>query len=249
MYYIYHIEGVKVGCTNNPVKRIKTQQGYSDYKILAKTKNIDKACQLEFEWQDKLGYKRDLRTYKETINNFKTKKMIHVTNQTITFKKTFNNKLDGFKFPSFIEVEDYIIEVNNEIKNFLINNNFKSNHSDERYVYIQSLKNYWDVINKPKNNIDIFNDIRQWAKDRGIYEKGNPQTQYVKLMEEAGELAQAILKEDINEIKDAIGDMVVVLTNLAHLQSMKIEDCIKSAYNEIKNREGKMQNGTFVKNK
>ena len=92
MYYIYHIEGIKVGCTNNPVKRIKIQQGYSDYKILAKTKNIDEACKLEFEWQDKLGYKRDIRTYKETINNFKTKKMIHVTNQTITFKKTFNNK-------------------------------------------------------------------------------------------------------------------------------------------------------------
>ena len=68
-------------------------------------------------------------------------------------------------------------------------------------------------------------------------------------MEEAGELAQAILKEDINEIEDAIGDIVVVLTNLAHLQSMKIEDCIESAYNEIKNRKGKMQNGTFVKNK
>ena len=68
-------------------------------------------------------------------------------------------------------------------------------------------------------------------------------------MEEAGELAQAILKEDINEIEDAIGDIVVVLTNLAHLQAMKIEDCIESAYNEIKNRKGKMQNGTFVKNK
>ena len=68
-------------------------------------------------------------------------------------------------------------------------------------------------------------------------------------MEEAGELAQAILKEDSAEIEDAIGDIVVVLTNLAHLQAMKIEDCIESAYDEIKNRKGKMQNGTFVKNK
>ena len=75
MYYIYHIENLKVGCTNNPVKRIKTQQGYSNYKILAKTKCIDEASRLEFEWQDKLGYKRDIRTYKETINNFKTSKL------------------------------------------------------------------------------------------------------------------------------------------------------------------------------
>ncbi len=249
MYYIYHIEGKKVGCTNNPFKRVTQQQGYYDYKILAKTNCIDKASTLELEWQAKLGYKKDIKTYKETINNFKTKKMIHVTNQTITFKKTFNNKLDGFKFPSFIEVEDYIIEVNSEIKDFLINNNFKSKHSEERYVYIQSLKNFWDVVSKPKNNIQIFNNIRQWAQDRGIYDKGNSHTQYVKLMEEAGELAQAILKEDSAEIEDAIGDIVVVLTNLAHLQAMKIEDCIESAYDEIKNRKGKMQNGTFVKNK
>jgi NTP pyrophosphatase (non-canonical NTP hydrolase) len=67
-------------------------------------------------------------------------------------------------------------------------------------------------------------------------------------MEEAGELGKAILKEDQEEFVDAIGDMVVVLTNLAHLGGVSIEECIDSAYNEIKNRKGKMSNGTFVKN-
>jgi NTP pyrophosphatase (non-canonical NTP hydrolase) len=67
-------------------------------------------------------------------------------------------------------------------------------------------------------------------------------------MEEAGELAQALLKNDRPEIKDAIGDMVVVLTNLAHLENFAIEDCVESAYIEIVNRKGKMVNGTFVKN-
>ncbi|MCP4324016.1 MAG: hypothetical protein GY787_19585 [Alteromonadales bacterium] len=86
-----------------------------------------------------------------------------------------------------------------------------------------------------------------WAKDRGLYDKGNPHTQYVKLQEEAGELAQAILKQDKPEILDAIGDMVVVLTNLAHLEGFTIEDCIDSAYTEIAMRKGKMLNGTFVK--
>jgi NTP pyrophosphatase (non-canonical NTP hydrolase) len=66
-------------------------------------------------------------------------------------------------------------------------------------------------------------------------------------MEEAGELAQALLKNDRYEVKDAIGDMVVVLTNLAVLEGMEIENCIDSAYNEIANRKGKMENGTFVK--
>ena len=86
-----------------------------------------------------------------------------------------------------------------------------------------------------------------WAKDRGLYDKGNSHTQYVKLQEEAGELAQAILKQDKPEIIDAIGDMVVVLTNLAHLEGFTIEDCIDAAYTEIATRKGKMLNGTFVK--
>ena len=96
--------------------------------------------------------------------------------------------------------------------------------------------------------MDIFNLIRKWAEVRGIYSNGDAKTQYVKLQEEAGELAKALLENDQYEIQDAIGDMVVVLTNLAELKDLKIEDCIESAYNEIKNRKGKMINNTFVKN-
>jgi len=93
-----------------------------------------------------------------------------------------------------------------------------------------------------------FQLIRDWAGQRGLYSKGDTKTQFCKLMEEAGELAQALLKNDRPEIKDAIGDMVVVLTNLAHLENFAIEDCVESAYIEIVNRKGKMVNGTFVKN-
>ena len=93
----------------------------------------------------------------------------------------------------------------------------------------------------------IFDLIRYWANERGIYEKGNPHTQYVKLQEEAGELAKALLNNDKAEVIDAIGDMVVVLTNLAHLQGVHIETCIAEAYKVISKRKGKMINGTFVK--
>ncbi len=92
-----------------------------------------------------------------------------------------------------------------------------------------------------------FDSIRKWAEDRGIYAKGDKKTQYAKLMEESGELARAILKEDRDEFVDAIGDMVVVLTNLAHLGGTSIENCIDSAYDVISERKGKMKNGTFVK--
>ena len=95
----------------------------------------------------------------------------------------------------------------------------------------------------------MFDAIRAWAKERGLYDKGDTKTQYLKLMEEAGELGRAILKSDQPEIEDAIGDMVVVLTNLAHLAGTSIEECTNGAYSVISKRTGKMVNGTFVKDK
>jgi len=92
-----------------------------------------------------------------------------------------------------------------------------------------------------------FDLIRTWARERGLYDKGDTKTQFCKLMEEAGELGRAVLKNDDKEFVDAIGDMVVVLTNLAHLGGTSIEYCIDSAYHEIKDRKGGMKNGTFVK--
>ena len=92
-----------------------------------------------------------------------------------------------------------------------------------------------------------FQSIRDWANQRGIYEKGDKKTQFLKLQEEVGELAKAILKNDEEEFIDAIGDCVVVLTNLAALGGINIEDCINSAYNIISKRKGSMINGTFVK--
>jgi len=92
-----------------------------------------------------------------------------------------------------------------------------------------------------------FDLIREWADERGLYENGDPKTQALKLVEEVGEIARAVLKDDTNEIIDGIGDAVVVLTNLAELIGMPIEACIDEAYDVISKRTGKMVNGTFVK--
>jgi NTP pyrophosphatase (non-canonical NTP hydrolase) len=92
-----------------------------------------------------------------------------------------------------------------------------------------------------------FDLIRTWANDRGLYDGGDPKTQALKLVEEVGETCRAILKEDYVEITDGIGDCVVVLTNLAELHGVTIEECIDAAYREISTRTGKMVNGTFVK--
>ena len=92
-----------------------------------------------------------------------------------------------------------------------------------------------------------FDLIRDWADERGLYEHGDPKTQALKLVEEVGEISRAILKDDIDEVIDGIGDSVVVLTNLAELMGVSIEECIASAYGVISKRTGKMVNGTFKK--
>ena len=107
---------------------------------------------------------------------------------------------------------------------------------------------YQDQDERERLDRNRFQLIRDWADNRGLYDKGDTKTQYCKLIEEAGELGRAILKDNHVEFIDAIGDMVVVLTNMAMLGGTSIETCIDTAYNEIKNRKGKMKNGTFVKN-
>lgn len=97
-----------------------------------------------------------------------------------------------------------------------------------------------------QNNFDIFKKIRQWAEDRNL-QTGDPKGQILKLLEESGELASGLAKNNDEVIKDSIGDIIVVLTVLSLQLGISIEDCIALAYNEIKDRKGKLINGVFVK--
>ena len=93
---------------------------------------------------------------------------------------------------------------------------------------------------------DITELIKKWAIDRGI-QSGNPEAQMVKLLEEAGELASGINKNKLDLIIDSIGDVYVVLVILCMQLGLDINDCIKAAYEEIKDRRGELVNGLFVK--
>ena len=88
----------------------------------------------------------------------------------------------------------------------------------------------------------------EWALKRGIIPNGNAQTQYIKLIEEVGELGAALVRHNDEGIKDAIGDALVVLTSLSVLCGTDLNECWELAYNEIKDRTGKLlENGNFVK--
>lgn len=92
-------------------------------------------------------------------------------------------------------------------------------------------------------------NVIEWAEQRGLLKEENVLKQYSKLQEESNELLISILNKDPYEQIDAIGDCVVVLTILANQLGFDIDECFKSAYNEIKDRTGQSINGTFVKDK
>lgn len=92
-----------------------------------------------------------------------------------------------------------------------------------------------------------FTDIRNWAHERNIIHGATREKQFVKLMEEIGELANGLAKGRESEVMDGIGDAVVVLTILAEQSGFTIEDCIELAWDTIKDRKGRIVDGVFVK--
>ena len=96
----------------------------------------------------------------------------------------------------------------------------------------------------------LIQKIRQWGEDRNIIgpnAKATVKTQFEKLREEFTELEDAIADNNQHELIDAVGDCTVVLIILAELAGTSFETCLQAAYDEIKDRQGKMVNGTFEK--
>lgn len=92
--------------------------------------------------------------------------------------------------------------------------------------------------------------VRQWGADKGITgpnAKATVESQFEKLLEEVGEIRQGIMKADQHEIIDGIGDSTVVLILLAELAGVRFETCLLAAWDVIKDRQGTMVNGQFVK--
>lgn len=90
--------------------------------------------------------------------------------------------------------------------------------------------------------------VEQWAKDKDLLKKENSLAQMAKVTEEVGEIASALLKKDEVALIDSIGDTVVTLIILAAQNKLTLEECLESAWNEIKDRKGKTtEEGTFIK--
>jgi NTP pyrophosphatase (non-canonical NTP hydrolase) len=223
-------------------------QGYkpNEYEVLDFSDDIDYISKKEIELQKSYGYRVDRSLYK---NLFKSDMKVNVTEQTTTFpypKSSLKESLIEFIGMEW-ETSLGNFELTEETLKWISTNSKKSMYNEDRsFIYNKAFYEAFMVEPTYKEE-NIFGLIRDWADERGIYDKGDVKTQLIKLYEESGELSQGILKDSKPDIVDAIGDCVVVLTNLAHLAGVDIESCIRSAYDEISSRTGKMKNGTFVK--
>ena len=94
---------------------------------------------------------------------------------------------------------------------------------------------------------ELIEKVIGWAYDKGILSKDNAPKQMIKVMEEVGETAGALLKKNEHEIKDGIGDILVTVIILARQLGYTPEECLEQAWKEIENRTGKTVDGVFVK--
>lgn len=93
----------------------------------------------------------------------------------------------------------------------------------------------------------VYDKIRDWANEKGLFDPENVDKQIRKFNEEWGELNGAITRGDDAKIIDGFGDCIVVLTILASQLGWEIEDCVDEAWHEIKDRKGETIDGVFYK--
>ena len=93
----------------------------------------------------------------------------------------------------------------------------------------------------------LISDVVDWADDKGLVKEENSDKQLIKVIEEVGELASAILKKKRKEEIDAVGDIMVTLIIFAEIRGYDVMSALGYDYQEIKDRKGKMVDGSFIK--
>ena len=189
-YYIYHIPGKKIGCTADLYERVTNQQGYEtgEYEILESSKDIDYISKREIELQKEYGYKVDRKLYKYLKP--KTNMRINVTEQTTTFpcpKNKIEDQLEKNKGLVW-ETEHGMFQINDYTIPWILENVKTSMYNEARcYIYNKAFalnfpKGYIVKDKESKKSKSVFDDIRKWARVRGIYDSGDQKTQYILLI-------------------------------------------------------------------
>ena len=92
---------------------------------------------------------------------------------------------------------------------------------------------------------ELVKKVAQWHHDRNLIKGATDKDQFCKLIQEAGELSDNICKG--KDMSDDIGDMIVVLINIAERNKLTLKECLEKAWDDIKDRKGEMVDGIFIK--
>ena len=92
---------------------------------------------------------------------------------------------------------------------------------------------------------ELIEKTNKWFEDRNLIQGSTDKDQILKLMQELGELSDHACKGE--DIRDDLGDILVVMLNIMKRNNFTIEECLEMAYNDIKDRKGRMVDGIFVK--
>lgn len=152
----------------------------------------------------------------------------------------FNNAIGELTCLASIAKEDANKELEHPDKKEYLLNHANSLRDAARFLEVAQMGGLTALVSA----------VRQWGLDKSItgpQGKATPISQLHKLTEEVEEIREGLLKNDQHEVIDGIGDCTVVLILLAELVGVKFENCLLAAYQEIKDRQGKMVDGMFVK--
>ena len=197
-YCIYHIPGKKIGVTNDVKNRVEKVQGYGlgEYEILDMSDDIEYISKRELELQDFYGYRVDRQSYKDLmcsrLANTNTRNMrLNVTEQTTTFPVPLH-KLKGQLMDNIglnFTTDNGEFRLDNQTIDWICKNAKVSMFNVNRcYIYNKAYaKEFVEsrTDEKQEPEVGIYDLIRIWADEKGIYNKGDSKTQYIKLMEEA----------------------------------------------------------------
>ena len=171
-----------------------------------------------------------------------------LTEANAELKKTTKMRDEAYKQAFRIQKEKVLMRDQRDRAMALITleDDWVQSHEDEMIALVK------EIEQENKEQQMTLNDLEQnvigWAKDRHIIPNATSTAQLLKAVSEIGELADAVNKGQRDEMKDAVGDVIVCLINLCALEGTTLTECLQGAWNEIKDRKGTLlPNGVFVK--
>lgn len=171
------------------------------------------------------------------------------------YKGIFKETLKGLRRKGYIGLNIFLSDINDEQWEQYKEKTVLIMHEETKTVELMSEDDLRELHKAPRapkraevvtGTDRLIELVEEWSVDREL-NVADPSKQFLKVTEEIGEIAAALARDNRNDLEDALGDTVVTLIILAQQKGLALEDCLTVAYNVIKDRNGEMKDGVFIK--